>query len=279
MKKKKTDFITPIIVLLLIAGLGVMLYPTVSNWITVSRLKQEIQRYNSVVEAEAADYSEEWKAAEAYNEYILTKEVQFMVPQWEIDWADGLLSYLDTGMIGYIDIPCINVSLPLFHGIEEMQLQSGAGWWYGSSLPTGGESTHCVITAHTGLTKAKLFTDIDKLVEGDRFTVTVLDRVLTYEVDLIQVVIPSDVSQLHVIEGEDHVTLYTCYPYGVNTHRLLVRGVRVIEDEKEEGLRVSGENGIVWTVPYAVTIGVYVLARIVRSAIRRKRRKRAKHKG
>lgn len=130
-------------------------------------------------------------------------------------------------MLGYLEIPAINVELPVFRGTEERQLQAGAGWWIGTRLPTGGESTHCVITAHTGLAKAKLFTDLDQLAAGDRFTVTVLDRKLTYEVDQILVTEPDEVDALEIVEGEDYLTLYTCTPYGVNTHRLLVRGRRV----------------------------------------------------
>ena len=137
-------------------------------------------------------------------------------------------------MMGYIDIPKINVHLPIYQGIEEKELQSGAGYWLGSSLPTGGESTHCVITAHTGLVKAKMFTDIDQLEIGDLFTLFVLNRQLTYEVDQILITEPDDIKDLYIVDGKDYVTLYTCYPYGVNTERLLVRGSRVDNIENQD---------------------------------------------
>ena len=130
-------------------------------------------------------------------------------------------------MMGYIDIPKINVHLPIYQGIEEQALQAGVGFWPGTSLPTGGPSTHCVLTAHNGLVRAKMFTDLDQLVEGDTFSLSILDRVLTYEVDQILVTEPDEVDALQIVEGQDYVTLYTCTPYGVNTHRLLVRGHRI----------------------------------------------------
>ena len=137
-------------------------------------------------------------------------------------------------MMGYIDIPKISVHLPIYQDTEESALQAGAGFWLGTSLPTGGPSTHCVLTAHNGLVRAKMFTDLDQLEIGDTFSLTILDRVLTYEVDQILVTEPEDISPLQIVEGEDYVTLYTCTPYGVNTHRLLVRGHRIPTPEDEE---------------------------------------------
>ena len=132
----------------------------------------------------------------------------------------------------YVDIPKIGVHVPIYHGTEERALQSGAGFWYGTSLPVGGENTHCVLAAHNGLVKAKLFTDLDKLEVGDRFTLDVLNETFTYEVDQILVTLPEETEELYVQNGKDLVTLYTCTPYGVNTHRLLVRGHRVTEPEE-----------------------------------------------
>ena len=140
---------------------------------------------------------------------------------------EQFLNPLGNGMMGYIDIPKINVHLPIYQGIEEQALQAGVGFWPGTSLPTGGPSTHCVLTAHNGLVRAKMFTDLDQLVEGDTFSLSILDRVLTYEVDQILVTEPDEVDALQIVEGQDYVTLYTCTPYGVNTHRLLVRGHRI----------------------------------------------------
>lgn len=172
------------------------------------------------------------QAAREYNERLAKKEEQFLVPAEEREELDHLLDPWETGMMGYVDIPKIGVHIPIYHGTEERALQSGAGFWYGTSLPVGGENTHCVLAAHNGLVKAKLFTDLDKLEVGDRFTLDVLNETFTYEVDQILVTLPEETEELYVQNGKDLVTLYTCTPYGVNTHRLLVRGHRVTEPEE-----------------------------------------------
>ena len=164
-----------------------------------------------------------------------------MTPEEQAE-VEQLLNPLGTGMMGYLDIPKIDVHLPIYQGIEEQELQSGAGWWIGTSLPTGGESTHCVITAHNGLVRAKMFTELDQLEEGDTFSLSILDRVLTYEVDQVLVAMPTDIEALSIVEGQDYVTLYTCTPTGVNTHRLLVRGHRIPTPEAEEEAASSPET-------------------------------------
>lgn len=228
--KHKPKGSTVLFVLLLAAGIGVLSYPTVCDRYTRWKLSNEIGQYNQVLEGEKEDYSELWEAAEEYNRFLAEKESQFMVSGEEKEWVSTLLNPLGTGMMGNIHIPKIQVNLPIYQGTEEKELQSGAGWWIGSSLPTGGEGTHCIITAHTGLVKAKMFTDIDQLEIGDSFTLSILDRELLYEVDQILVTEPEDVSELYIKEGEDYVTLYTCTPYGINTHRLLVRGRRIFPE-------------------------------------------------
>lgn len=219
---------TVAIALLALIGLGIMLYPALNDMFSRWMAQQEIAQYNQVAEAEQADYSDLWAAAEEYNRKLAeTGSFAGSVSAEQQQEVSGLLNPLGTGMMGYIEIPKINVRLPIYQGTEERALQAGAGFWIGTSLPTGGPSTHCVITAHNGLVRAKMFTDLDQLEEGDTFSLTVLDRVLTYQVDQILTTTPDDLEPLQIVEGQDLVTLYTCTPYGVNTHRLLVRGHRI----------------------------------------------------
>ena len=226
--KKKRKISTLLAVLLLIVGLGVLLYPSLSDLYYRWEAEQEIAQYNQVAEATQEDYSDLWAAAEEYNRKLAQGNA-FSVAASAEDGAkiEQFLNPLGNGMMGYIDIPKINVHLPIYQGIEEQALQAGVGFWPGTSLPTGGPSTHCVLTAHNGLVRAKMFPDLDQLVEGDTFSLSILDRVLTYEVDQILVTEPDEVDALQIVEGQDYVTLYTCTPYGVNTHRLLVRGHRI----------------------------------------------------
>jgi sortase A len=166
------------------------------------------------------------RQAEQYNERLFSVRAPLYEPTQVIGYNDTL-DITGTGIMGYIDIEKIGVELPIYHGVDQGVLQIGVGHLEGSSLPVGGENTHCILTGHRGLPSAKLFTDLDEMKIGDKFTVTVLDRVLTYEVDQIKVVLPEDTSELTIREGKDYCTLVTCTPYGINTHRLLIRGVRV----------------------------------------------------
>lgn len=226
--KKKRKISTLLAVLLLIVGLGVLLYPSLSDLYYRWEAEREIAQYNQVAEATQEDYSDLWAAAEEYNRKLAQGNAFSVAATAEEEAKiEQFLNPLGNGMMGYIDIPKINVHLPIYQGIEEQALQAGVGFWPGTSLPTGGPSTHCVLTAHNGLVRAKMFTDLDQLVEGDTFSLSILDRVLTYEVDQILVTEPDEVDALQIVEGQDYVTLYTCTPYGVNTHRLLVRGHRI----------------------------------------------------
>ncbi len=233
-KKKRPKIVTILAILLLLIGLGIMLYPTFSDLYYRWTAQQQISQYNHVAEATQADYSELWAAAEEYNRQLAQRGSSITVTEEEKAQIEQLLNPLGNGMMGYIDIPKISVHLPIYQDTEESALQAGAGFWLGTSLPTGGPSTHCVLTAHNGLVRAKMFTDLDQLEIGDTFSLSILDRVLTYEVDQILVTEPEDISPLQIVEGEDYVTLYTCTPYGVNTHRLLVRGHRIPTPEDEE---------------------------------------------
>ncbi len=233
-KKKQPKIVIILAILLLLIGLGIMLYPTFSDLYYRWTAQQQISQYNHVAEATQADYSELWAAAEEYNRQLAQRGSSITVSEEEQALIEQLLNPLGNGMMGYIDIPKISVHLPIYQDTEESALQAGAGFWLGTSLPTGGPSTHCVLTAHNGLVRAKMFTDLDQLEIGDTFSLSILDRVLTYEVDQILVTEPEDISPLQIVEGEDYVTLYTCTPYGVNTHRLLVRGHRIPNPEEEE---------------------------------------------
>ena len=239
---KKGPPITALLaVLLTLAGLGLILYPTLSDWYYNWTAQREIRAYNEYgnVDSEAL-----FAQAEAYNRELAQKENQFHVTQEEESYVATLLNPLGNGMMGYVEIPKIDVRLPIYQGTDEQALQAGAGWWMGTSLPTGGAGTHCVLTAHTGLVKAKMFTDLDQLVEGDTFTLKILDRVLTYEVDQILITEPSEREALRIVEGEDYVTRYTCTPYGVNTHRLLVRGHRIETPVEEPSAVIAWQTAL-----------------------------------
>ena len=231
---KKPRLSTVLVGVLFLVGAGVMLYPTMSDLYVRRQLQKELAQYNQVTQGEEADYSELWAAAEDYNRRLAEKDNQFAVSEEEMEEISGLLNPLGTGMMGHIDIEKISVHLPVYQGTEESAPQAGAGWWIGTSMPTGGPGTHCVLTAHTGLVRAKMFTDLDQMEEGDTFSLTVLDRVLTYEVDQILITEPEEIEPLLIVDGEDYCTLYTCYPYGVNTERLLVRGHRIPTPETEK---------------------------------------------
>lgn len=261
-------------ILLVVVGLGVLLYPTFNDLYSRWQAEQTIKQYTYVAQPETkVDYSDLWKAAEEYNRMVAEKGV-FSQEALTQD-VSKLLNPLGNGMMGYIDIPKINVHLPIYQGTEEKELQSGCGWWIGTSLPTGGESTHCVITGHTGLTKAKMFTDIDQLKIGDTFSLSVLDRTLTYQVDQILTVLPENVEPLQIEKGKDYVTLYTCTPYGVNTHRLLVRGHRIpTPAAAAETPTTDGPSTAELVIFAALLVAAVIAIILIVRAIRRRRRLR-----
>ncbi len=225
MKKNWINFFVGIA---LCGGLCLLLYPTVSDWWNKLHQSMAITSYAQTAEGmseeEIAAYL---AAAEEYNQSLLAKEGRFKLTEEEQEEYRSLLDVTGTGIMGYVEIPAIHVSLPIYHSTDEAVLQVASGHIAGSSLPVGGESTHAVISGHTGLPSARLFTDLDKLSEGDTFTITVLNRSMTYQVDQIRTVLPEDVSELTIAYGADYCTLQTCTPYGVNSHRLLVRGKRI----------------------------------------------------
>lgn len=270
MKKKAGNLVIGIIFL---AGLSLLLYPFVANQWNNYRQKQLISGYEQVVSdkeaAEGIDYDAERKKAEDYNEALLPCVLPDSFALAESSGVDPVymntLNIAGDEMMGSVEIPKINIKIPIYHTTEEDVLNKGAGHLEGSSLPVGGANTHAVISAHRGLPSASLFTDLDQMKVGDHFLLHVLDETLCYEVDKISVVRPEDTSALAVEDGQDLVTLLTCTPYGVNTERLLVRGHRVpyVEEEvKEEKTVLSGSslhtNYLLW-----VFVGLSVTALFV----------------
>ena len=236
-RAKKNKRYSLLLLLALLVGLSLLLYPTISNcWNSFHQSKTIATYVEAVEEMDDSDYEGMWREAQAYNTALPRDQGRFQLSEEEQVY-EGLLRVSDDGIMGYVEIPSINVELPIYHGTDEEILQIAVGHIQGSSLPVGGPSTHCVISGHRGLPSAKLFTDLDQLTKGDIFILHVLDETLTYEVDQIHIVEPDDVSLLSMEEGEDLCTLVTCTPYGVNSHRLLVRGHRV--ENQQDALTTS----------------------------------------
>ncbi len=269
------------IILLIFLGLSILLYPAVSDAWNRYRAHLLISDYSGAVQAMDNDeYEEELARAQEYNETLIGGVVPdaFAVREGIFDEEyESLLSVTDDLMMGHVEIPAIDVDLPIYHYTYPDILQKGAGHLFGSSLPVGGESTHAVITAHRGLPSAKLFTDLNLLKEGDQFYLYVYDDILAYEVDLIQTVEPDETSSLSITPGEDYVTLITCTPYGVNSHRLLVRGHRVPYTEVQakrsvtENLVQRGPRFIIELL--CLLAGVVVAGLLIRVYDRVKRRR------
>lgn len=227
MRKKSGKLSTLFLVLLLLVGLSVMFYPIISDWWNSKTQSRVVAGYQKAANKLTDDESEAiLRRAREYNEEIAKLDRPF-VDYDKVKGYDEILDITGTGIMGYISIPTIRVELPIYHGTSEGVLNVAVGHLQGSSLPVGGADTHAVISAHRGLPSAKLFSDLDKLAEGDEFTITVLKDVYTYEVESIYIVLPDEMDKLNIIPGGDYVTLTTCTPYGVNSHRLLVRAKRI----------------------------------------------------
>lgn len=242
MKKKKGNFITILLVLILLAGLSLLLYPSVSDYWNSLHQTRAIATYaEEVANLNQDQYDEIWAAAESYNASLTDRDNAYLLSDAQKEEYERLLNVSGLGVMGYIEIPSIDCSLPIYHGTEESVLQIAVGHLEWSSLPVGGESTHCVLSGHRGLPSAKLFTNLDKLQAGDIFMLRVLDEVLTYEVDQILIVEPQETGALRIEEGKDYCTLVTCTPYGINTHRLLVRGHRIENVKEANKARVAAD--------------------------------------
>ncbi|WP_253287992.1 class C sortase [Anaerostipes sp. MSJ-23] len=228
MKFIRKHLSTIIVILFLVVGLCLLLYPTVSDyWNSFYQTRAVANYVDAVQKLDKEDYQRLWKEAQEYNKTLITKPDRWHLTKKDWKVYNKLLDVGKNGIIGYIEIPKIKVSLPIYHGVDEGVLQIAIGHIAGSSLPTGGKNTHCVLSGHRGLPSAKLFTNLDQMEEGDIFMLQVLDKTLTYQVDQIRIVKPDNMEYLDIEQGKDLCTLVTCTPYGVNSHRLLVRGHRI----------------------------------------------------
>ena len=224
-----------------LVGVCILLYPTISDFWNSKTQSRAIVDYESVLEELAPeDYTAIFDTAHEYNKLLY--ETNFPLTDYpKVPGYYDTLRITDNDMIGYLKIDRIGVELPIYHGTSDDVLNRGVGHLEGSSLPVGGENTHSVMSAHRGLPSSRLFTDLDRVEKGDTFQIVVLDQVLTYQVDLIKVIEPTDASNLQIIEGGDYCTLFTCTPYGINTHRLLVRGIRIETIKEKPVIYVSNE--------------------------------------
>lgn len=270
----KGKWLSILIVVLIVAGAALLLYPTVSNYLHSKYSASVIKDYHTVYQnTEEEKRQDIIRKAEDYNTRLFSANAPLYEPT-QVTGYNDTLDLTGTGVMGYIDIDKIGVELPIYHGVDAGVLQIGVGHLEGSSLPVGGVNTHCILSGHRGLPSAKLFTDLNEMAIGDRFTITVLDRVLTYEVDQIKVVLPEDASELAIEEGKDYCTLVTCTPYGINTHRLLVRGIRVDgEITRTPDIFVSNEafkidKTIVATV---IALPLFITVTLVAVVIERRR--------
>lgn len=246
---------TVLLILVFLTGLSLLLYPAFSDWWNSFHQSQAVAGYvEQVAELEQERYAEIWDAARDYNRSLLDRPNEYLLSEEQKAEYETLLDVGGSGIMGYIEIPSIGVTLPIYHGTAESVLQIAAGHLEWTSLPVGGESSHCVLSGHRGLPSARLFTDLDQLTVGDVFLFRVLDEVLTYEVDQILIVEPQETEDLHIAEGQDYCTLVTCTPYGINSHRLLVRGHRVENTPEAVNIRVTAN---------AIAIDPLVVAPIV----------------
>lgn len=238
MKKKRSNYLLLVGFLI---GLGFLLYPTASDYYNSLHQSRAVADYSAQVSNLKEDeYQELLQQANIYNQKLAQRStMSFVLSEQENEEYQALLNV--TQVMSYIEIPSIRCVLPVYHGTSDAVLEAGVGHIAGSSLPVGGESTHCVLSGHRGLPSAKLFSDLDKLIEGDIFVLKTLNETLTYEVDQIRIVEPEDVSELGIVPGKDYCTLVTCTPYGINTHRLLVRGHRIANISDSGDLYITGD--------------------------------------
>ena len=237
MKKNKSTYL---LILILLAGLSLLLYPTVSEYWNSFHSSRAIAGYSEIVSSlDQNNYDQLWQDAYDFNSSITQRDNVYLLSDEDKQQYWQALNLSGNGIMGYVEIPEINSTLPIYHGTDKAVLQIAVGHLEWTSLPVGGEGTHCVLSGHRGLPSAKLFSDLDKVAEGDTFILRVLNEVLTYEVDQILIVEPNVTENIQIVEGQDYCTLVTCTPYGINTHRLLVRGHRIENAPEARIVRVT----------------------------------------
>ena len=273
----KKNFVTLILLGILAVGAGLIAYPTFSDWWNSFHQARAVASYaTAVADLDTKEYERILKEAEEYNKKLTKSGTLWQMTKKQEKEYKKTLAIDSSGIMGYIDIPKIHITLPIYHGTDEEVLQVAIGHLAGTSLPVGGKGTHCVVSGHRGLPSARLFTDLDKMVEGDTFTINVLNRTLTYEVDRVRIVLPTELSDLQIVKGKDYCTLVTCTPYGINTHRLLVRGHRVANANGEANIIADAlQIEPVYIAPFvAAPILVLLLIGMLISTGRRSRKKK-----
>ena len=270
----KKNILTILIFVVLISGLSLLLYPMMSDYFnSVSRAKDISEYAESVAEIDKEKYKKIWDNAVEYNTRLAKKPAHWKLSEKETKDYESQLDIAGRGIMSYVEIPKLNCSLPVYHGTSNAVLQIAIGHLEGTSLPVGGKSTHCVMSGHRGLPSAKLFTNLDKLVVGDVFSIRTLDETLCYEVDEISIVLPEETEKLQIVPGEDLCTLMTCTPYGINTHRLLVRGHRVENEQANETRITADALQIDKTIVAPILAAPFVIALIIVVIVYKHKRK------
>ena len=260
--------------LIFFIGLSLLLYPTFADWWNSFHSSRAVASYvEQVANIDDDQYEELWNAAWDYNQSLLDRPNTFILSDEQKAQYEQLLNVGNNGIMGYIEIPSINVTLPIYHGTDEAVLQIAVGHLEWTSLPVGGESSHCVLSGHRGLPSARLFTDLDQLEVGDTFLMYVLNEVLTYEVDQIRIVEPVETQDLLIEEGKDLCTLVTCTPYGINSHRMLVRGRRIDNIVEEKAVRVTADAMLIEPVLVAPLVAAPMLLALLIALMLPKRKK------
>ena len=256
----KKHLSTILLFAVLLIGLSLLLYPSFSDWWNSFHQSQAVTTYvEQVASIDDSEYDAIWNEAWEYNQSLLERPNHYLLSDEQTAHYQQLLNIGGNGIMGYIEVPKIGVTLPIYHGTDESVLQVAIGHLEWSSLPVGGESSHCVVSGHRGLPSAKLFTDLDNMEIGYTFLLYVLDEVLTYEVDQIRIVEPHETQELLITEGQDLCTLFTCTPYGINSHRILVRGHRIETVKEAKVLRVTADAMLIDPIFIAPVVAAPIL--------------------